>query len=511
MQPPEVHQVQVQPANLPSQFYDHDQNFLIQQPQVQQAQQVEPTYLYGEFYTHDQDFSTQQPQIQQHANLYPHAQNLSMEQSQLHSRDPIISRPKIRGREDLNGVIDGGECIHTNLIGTQRKRLPTNETVPAVMVFGDSIVDTGNNNYISTLVKCNFPPYGRDFAEGNHPSGRFSNGLVPSDIIAAKFGVKNFLPPYLDPSLQIQDLLTGVSFASGGAGYDPLTAKLVSVMSLSDQLDMFKDYIKKINDAVGENRTQLIVSKSIYIVCIGSDDIANTYAQSPFRRVDYDIASYTDLMASEASKFFEALYGIGARRIGVFGLPAIGCVPSQRTVGGGFDRQCVEFSNQAAMLFNSKLSYQMDALGKKFSDAKLVYLDSYHGLLNMIQDPAKYAKSQTKYREFAFPAVIVFGDSIFDTGNNDYFETIMKANFRPYGRDFFGGKPTGRFSNGRIPSDFKKDWSTEPGSNRMRATAANNMGRRRKELRRISKPGSHGLQLQAFFFNGGSQQKASKS
>lgn len=65
--------------------------------------------------------------------------------------------------------------------------IPNNETVPAVIVFGDSIVDTGNNNYISTLVKCNFPPYGRDFAEGNHPSGRFSNGLVPSDIIGTNF------------------------------------------------------------------------------------------------------------------------------------------------------------------------------------------------------------------------------------------------------------------------------------------------------------------------------------
>ena len=64
--------------------------------------------------------------------------------------------------------------------------LPNNETVPAVMVFGDSIVDPGNNNYITTLVKCNFPPYGRDFGEGNQPTGRFSNGLVPSDIIGRK-------------------------------------------------------------------------------------------------------------------------------------------------------------------------------------------------------------------------------------------------------------------------------------------------------------------------------------
>jgi len=48
-----------------------------------------------------------------------------------------------------------------------------------------------------------------------------------SSFSAAKLGVKKLLPAYLDPNLQLQDLLTGVSFASGGAGYDPLTAELV--------------------------------------------------------------------------------------------------------------------------------------------------------------------------------------------------------------------------------------------------------------------------------------------
>jgi len=64
--------------------------------------------------------------------------------------------------------------------------LPNNETIPALIVFGDSIVDSGNNNYIDTYVKCNFLPYGRDFGGGNQPTGRFSNGVVPSDIIGTK-------------------------------------------------------------------------------------------------------------------------------------------------------------------------------------------------------------------------------------------------------------------------------------------------------------------------------------
>ncbi|KAI9084116.1 hypothetical protein K1719_033914 [Acacia pycnantha] len=274
--------------------------------------------------------------------------------------------------------------------------LPNNETIPAVLVFGDSIVDPGNNNYITTIVKCNFLPYGKDLGTGDLPTGRFSNGLVPSDLIAARFGVKQLLPPYLDPNLQLEDLLTGVSFASGGAGYDPLTASLVSVIPLSGQLDMFREYIKKIKEGVGESKAATIVSKSIYIVCIGSDDIANTYAQYGIRRSQYDISSYTDFMASQASSFLTELYGLGARRIGVFNLPVLGCVPSQRTIEGGLQRGCSEFENQAAILFNSKLSSQIDMINKNSPDARLVNLDCYTALLEIIQHPAQYGFEVTE-------------------------------------------------------------------------------------------------------------------
>jgi hypothetical protein len=61
-------------------------------------------------------------------------------------------------------------------------KIPGNETLLAVIIFGDSIVDTGNNNDLNTITKCNFLPYGRDF-NGGMPTGRFSNGKVPSDLL----------------------------------------------------------------------------------------------------------------------------------------------------------------------------------------------------------------------------------------------------------------------------------------------------------------------------------------
>ena len=57
--------------------------------------------------------------------------------------------------------------------------------------------------------------------------------------------------------------------------------------------------------------------------------------------------------------------------------------------------------------------------------------------------------------------VLVFGDSSVDPGNNNVLQTTMKSNFPPYGKDFFHGHPTGRFSNGRLAPDFigKKKYS----------------------------------------------------
>ncbi|XP_010266840.1 PREDICTED: GDSL esterase/lipase EXL3-like [Nelumbo nucifera] len=268
--------------------------------------------------------------------------------------------------------------------------LPPNVTIPAVYVFGDSVVDTGNNNNLVSVMKCNSPPYGRDFM-GGKATGRCSNGRVPSDMFASILGIKELLPPYLDPNLQDQDLLTGVNFASGASGYDPLTSKLASVYSITDQLGMFKEYIEKLKAAAaGEERAKSITTQSLYIVCLGSDDISNTYFNSPFRRMDYDVPAYTDLMLQSASSFLQELYGLGAKRIGVLSAAPIGCAPYQRTVAGGPNRDCAAPYNQAAQLFNQKLSSEIDSLNQKLPQARIVYVDIYYPLLDLIQHPRSY-------------------------------------------------------------------------------------------------------------------------
>lgn len=67
-------------------------------------------------------------------------------------------------------------------------------------------------------------------------------------------------------------------------------------------------------------------------------------------------------------------------------------MPLQRTLGGGGERNCVESINQAAMVFNSKLSSSIEALNKSLPKARLVYLDNYSELNETIQHYNKFGK-----------------------------------------------------------------------------------------------------------------------
>ncbi|CAJ2675780.1 unnamed protein product [Trifolium pratense] len=273
-------------------------------------------------------------------------------------------------------------------------KLPPNVSVPAVLVFGDSIVDTGNNNNnLRTTARCNFPPYGKDF-EGGIPTGRFSNGKVPSDLLVEELGIKELLPAYLDPNLQPTDLLTGVCFASGGAGYDPLTSQTSvcthSAISLSGQLELFKEYIGKLRVLVGEERTNFILANSVFLVVFGTNDISNSYFLSRIRQVQYDFPSYADFMVNSASNFLKEIYELGARRIGVFNTPPIGCLPFQRTAAGGIERKIVVQYNEAVELYNTKLSKGLTSVNQNYPDSKIVYIDVYNPLLDIIVNSNKY-------------------------------------------------------------------------------------------------------------------------
>ncbi|KAL9146285.1 hypothetical protein ABFS82_13G100600 [Erythranthe guttata] len=159
----------------------------------------------------------------------------------------------------LNNYAQATDYIH------QLRLKAAKHNMTCVLVFGDSSVDPGNNNYISTSIKSNFLPYGEDFFKGR-PSGRFCNGRLATDFIAGAFGYTNLVRAFLDPAITKKDLLHGVSFASADSGYDELTANLSNVLSISKQLDYLRHYKIHLRNIVGSTKeSEKIVKNSLFI------------------------------------------------------------------------------------------------------------------------------------------------------------------------------------------------------------------------------------------------------
>lgn len=91
---------------------------------------------------------------------------------------------------------------------------------------------------------------------------------------------------------------------------------------------------------------------------------------------------------------------MGARRVAVLGAPPLGCLPSIRSVAGGIGRDCADKYNEAAKMFNTKLSSQLNSITNNFPHAKFVYVDIYNPLLDIIQDPKKSGNVYPSYFSF---------------------------------------------------------------------------------------------------------------
>lgn len=179
-----------------------------------------------------------------------------------------------------------------------------NPEFSSILFLGDSTVDTGNNNYIdyptTFLIRANHHPYGKDF-EGHVASGRFSNGKLVPDLLASNLKLKHtILPPFLHPNLSDHDLLTGVNFASAGAGFDDLTLAVAQPIPLSKQPDHLRSYAKRLKRIAGEEEAEEILENALVFICAGSNDFLFNFYDIPTRALEYhfNISSYQDFVLS---------------------------------------------------------------------------------------------------------------------------------------------------------------------------------------------------------------------
>lgn len=287
----------------------------------------------------------------------------------------------------FEGVILGlifGSTLFVKLSNAQDNSSTT--LVPAIITFGDSTVDVGNNDYVPTFFKANYPPYGRDFA--NHkPTGRFCNGKLATDITADTLGFTTYPPAYLSPQASGKNLLMGANFASAASGYDDKTAALSHAIPLSQQLEYYKEYQGKLAKVAG-SKADSIIKDALYIVGFGSSDFVQNYYVNPFINKLYTPDQYSSYLVGVFSSFIQQLHGLGARKIGATSLPPLGCIPAAITLFGFHQKGCVSRLNSDAQSFNKKLNSAAAQLSKQLPGLNLVIFDIYKPLYDLVQSPS---------------------------------------------------------------------------------------------------------------------------
>ncbi|KAK7266636.1 hypothetical protein RIF29_19285 [Crotalaria pallida] len=225
---------------------------------------------------------------------------------------------------------------------------------PGLYVFGDSLFDSGNNNFLPTLVRANFLPYGVDFPNGS--TGRFTNGRTVADFIAEYLGLPYPLP-YM--SCKGASSLTGLNYASGSCGILSDTGgTLGECLNLREQINLFRKTVDKDLPRMLNNSTLLSkhLSESIYIVSIGSNDYINNYLDTKYYNTSkcYQPKLFAKLLIHNLSEQFERLYKLGARKIIMFDVGPLGCIPSISRAHA-HTGDCIEEINQMVSYFNERL------------------------------------------------------------------------------------------------------------------------------------------------------------
>ncbi|CAI9109921.1 OLC1v1009850C1 [Oldenlandia corymbosa var. corymbosa] len=270
---------------------------------------------------------------------------------------------------------------------------------PAMYVLGDSLVDSGNNNFLPTLAKANFFPYGSDFPRG--PTGRFTNGRTVVDFIAEFLGLP-YVPPYASLMREASmggNQASGLNYASASCGILTDTGKnLGGCMALAEQINLLLLTINVELPRYFPTKADISnhLSKSLFVISVGSNDYLVNYLRpfSPTRAL-YPPRVFARLLVISLCQQIQRLYQMGARKLLLFEIGPIGCIPSIRKYSYLLNNKgfCVEEVNRFAAIYNYQLHNMIQYLRLSLPDATLIVGRVFNAAYDAILNPSSYGFS----------------------------------------------------------------------------------------------------------------------
>ncbi|XP_049380922.1 GDSL esterase/lipase At1g29670-like [Solanum stenotomum] len=261
--------------------------------------------------------------------------------------------------------------------------------IKGMFIFGSSLVDNGNNNFIEKCkAKANYLPYGVDYVKG--PTGRFTNGKNVIDLLGehVKLGP---IPTFKDPTTKGNAILQGVDFASGGSGIlDETGVVSGEVMGMNEQIRNLESVtIPELEKQLGCKSNEAL-SNYLFVVGTGGNDFSlNYFLKFPFN--NSTLPGFISKLITGLSQQLQKLYDLGGRKFVVMSLYPNGCSPMVRArLPIPTPHDCVQTINVPLGLYNTNLRSLLDYMMQKMPDSKFVYVDVFNIIRNIIRTPSQF-------------------------------------------------------------------------------------------------------------------------
>ncbi|KAK3011218.1 hypothetical protein RJ639_012370 [Escallonia herrerae] len=228
--------------------------------------------------------------------------------------------------------------------------------VPASFIFGDSLVDAGNNNYISTL----------------------SFGLTIYRMVSSL-------------ARQQGDSPTEECSSHGSCKISYNYNSVHNQLGCADR--QLQEYHKRHDLKYWCSAAVKLPERALFSVTVGTNYLLDNYLPpigSTARQRLLPPETFVGTMISRLRLQLLRLYMLGARKIVVANLGLIGCIPFQRDSNPSSGLSCVDFSNELAQLFNIQLRSLVAELNTSLKGSNFVYADVYHIVEDILQNYKSY-------------------------------------------------------------------------------------------------------------------------